>query len=444
METTSLSRLGFHYYPDTLHYRDSDLQRWLPELTMLGASWLVLQTPLGRAIPEAFLTGLISAGIQPVLHIPFKPDEAPEFNAELKVILETYCKWGVRYILLSDRPNSRMVWQPHNWGKEDLVERFLDRFIPIAEQVLQCGMIPVFPPLVPGGSYWDTSFLKSALLSLVRRQKKNLLDNLLLSAYAWTADHSLNWGAGGADRWPGARPYWTPPLEEDQQGFRIFDWYQEISRSVLQRECSILVLGCGSSNDPQISNPPVPDPQLHAQNNLLIAQLVHGETVYDPGDKEKRLDPLPSAVKACCYWLLAAEASSGSVVNQAWFQPGGNYLPAVSRLRQYLAEKNSSIPAKDGASSAIQGHPIGHYLLLPQADWGISEFYVDVIKPYIRKYKPTVGFSMAEARLAARVTVVGEAGSFSDEELLELRHSGCMVEQIQGDGMTLASLFAER
>ena len=47
-------------------------------------------------------------------------------------------------------------------------------------------MIPVLPPLEPGGSYWDTTFLQSLMQSLVRREKTNLLDMLVVSAYAWT------------------------------------------------------------------------------------------------------------------------------------------------------------------------------------------------------------------------------------------------------------------
>ncbi len=47
-------RLGFYYYPDTLHYRESDLCKWLPTLQDLGASWITLVTPVKRAIPETF------------------------------------------------------------------------------------------------------------------------------------------------------------------------------------------------------------------------------------------------------------------------------------------------------------------------------------------------------------------------------------------------------
>jgi len=41
------NRIGFHYFPDADHYRESDLYTWLPELKTLEASWLVLDAPAG-------------------------------------------------------------------------------------------------------------------------------------------------------------------------------------------------------------------------------------------------------------------------------------------------------------------------------------------------------------------------------------------------------------
>jgi len=54
-----MSRLGLHYFPDTIHYRQSDLQTWLPELRQLNVQWLVLRSETNRAIPETFLDGLL-------------------------------------------------------------------------------------------------------------------------------------------------------------------------------------------------------------------------------------------------------------------------------------------------------------------------------------------------------------------------------------------------
>ena len=62
------TRLGFHYFNDNFHYREADLQTWLPEVKALGGSWLTLIAPNDRAIPESFVRGLINANIEPVIH----------------------------------------------------------------------------------------------------------------------------------------------------------------------------------------------------------------------------------------------------------------------------------------------------------------------------------------------------------------------------------------
>ncbi|MDD5370604.1 MAG: hypothetical protein PHQ40_16100, partial [Anaerolineaceae bacterium] len=92
------TRIGFHYYPDTLHYRESDLHAWLPELQCLGATWLTLCAPLDRAIPEYFLEGLLHAGIEPILHFSGKPEDAVSIP-EMKIFLDSYAKWGVHYVV---------------------------------------------------------------------------------------------------------------------------------------------------------------------------------------------------------------------------------------------------------------------------------------------------------------------------------------------------------
>ena len=89
-------------------------------------------------------------------------------------------------------------------------------------------------------------------------------------------------------------------------------------------------------------------------------------------------------------------------------------------------------------------HPLQHYLLLPAYEWGISEWHLDVIKPFVNRYLPTIGFSLSEAALAAKVTVVGGLQSFPEDSLQFLRTSGCVVDRISGDGTTIASQLAER
>ena len=441
---TNNSRVGFHYYPDSVHYRDADIQHWLPILKNLNCSWLVLNTPQDRAIPESFISTLLSNAIEPVLQFHIDPG-SPPIQQDFNMLMDVYANWGVHYIVLYDRPNMRKSWSPVTWAQQDLVERFLDRFIPLASSVLQRGMIPVFPPLEPGGDYWDTTFLKSALESLNRRGQQSIIDNLVLSAYARVSDKGLNWGAGGPERWPGAKPYQPTPDNEDQQGFHIFDWYEAIARTTLEKEIPILLMGVESmlSAGSEMKSP-TSDGQIirQAQNYVSILQLLNKEKVSEPGSVQKTLDPVPDPILACNFWVLCADSKSKEIPS-AWFKSKGEPSPIVEAVQQWLDHRRTS-PKAPKEHKDVASHPIAHYLLLPTYEWGVSDWHLEVAKPFIKKYAPTVGFSIAEAALALQVTVVGGPQTFSDEDLDSLREKGCAVERISGDGTSIASILAER
>jgi hypothetical protein len=69
---------------------------------------------------------------------------------------------------------------------------------------------------------------------------------------------------------------------------------------------------------------------------------------------------------------------------------------------------------------------------------------MEVIRPFVNRHRPTVGFSVDEASLADRVTVIGNQDAFSDESLAKLRQKGCTVERIEGNGISIATQLAER
>lgn len=302
---TRKTRLGFHYYQDTLHYRESDLAAWLPEFKSLGVSWLVLQSAPDRAIPEAFIRGLIGAGIEPIIQFNLSLSKPPEI-ADVQTFLEAYAHWGARAVIFFDRPNARSSWPSSGWAQQDLVERFLDRYIPLANLALKLGIIPLFPPLEPGGNYWDTAFLRAALKSLERRKQTQLLQNLVLTCYAWTGDHSLNWGAGGPESWPETRPYLTPNGSEDQRGFRVFDWYTTVAIAVLRRPLPIILLGAGIPANPSQALAASFTPQQHCDTAVCITRLLAGEPIREPDSEAGRLlEPIPAHVLACNFWLLA-------------------------------------------------------------------------------------------------------------------------------------------
>lgn len=476
------SRIGFHYYPDSLHYRETDLNKWLSELVELNASWLVLQAPVDRAIPENFITGLLNKGIEPILQFNLPLGVLPDL-ASLNPLLSSYGRWGVNTAIFYDRPNTRSAWPSSSWAQEDLVERFLEHFIPVSKLAMQSGMAPVFPALEPGGGYWDTAFLRSALESLENHSENQILDHLMLAAYGWTRNQSLNWGAGGPQRWPDARPYFTPPGAQDQRGFRIFDWYQAITQAVLQKTCPTILLQAGLPSAP-IANQAVTEDPAATDTSLALFTLLTGEKAVDPADQQTILEAVPNSLIAGNFWLLADEAS-GPYASRAWYQADGTTLAVVQAAKNIrpkpaheevieirrdvstasvvenlestvqisspqvqapvMAQSPASI-AEYAASSATAPtlHPIQHYLLLPIYEWGVADWHLEVIRPFVKKHRPTVGFSLKEAALATQVTVVGSPQIFPDTVLEQLRGRGCIVDRISGDGTTIATLLAER
>lgn len=438
------NRLGFHYFPNSNHFRESDLRLWLPRLRSLGVTWLTLVAPSNRAIPELFLNGLHSEGIESILHFPFSLDSAPKAQ-DLQSLFSAYSRWGVHYVIFFDRPNSRVAWPTTAWTQNDLVERFLDRFLPLADVAAEVGLNAVFPPLTPGGDYWDTSFLRTALKSIERRGNYRLLENLVLSAYAHAGDRPLDWGCGGPERWPAARPYFTPPGSQDQRGFCISDWYIATAQAVTGQASPLLLFGLG--NHPSNWDSSQRDENTRTQRILTMAQALAFQDKSEGPRKtsSESIELLPPQVLCGNFWLLASDSKSQHR-SETWFQPNGDQLPIVRSFRQFVIdlERVSAISDQKTSRSNHHPHPISHYLLLPSFDWGVSDWHLTVARPFIKKYLPTVGFSQAEAAWASRITVIGSAQDFPEAVLDTLRAAGCQVEQISGDGMSIATELADR
>jgi hypothetical protein len=361
----------------------------------------------------------------------------------LELLLKAYAKWGVQYVALFDRPNLRSSWSAANWAQNDLVERFLDIYLPLAQTVLEARLKPIFPPLEPGGDYWDTAFLRAALQGTKRRGYDHLLESLHLGAYAWADKPQLNWGAGGPERWPGARPYLTPLAQQDQRGFFIFDWYGAITEAVLGKPRPIILLRAGSRlTDNQYLQ------DAHTQRNLCIAKALKQDNQRTP--EQTPIDLVSTDVVACNFWLLAADNVSPDY-QQAWYQPNGFNLPIVDAIKELAADNSegeeeptiTDYPKPTNPTSPSEnGYLISHYLLLPLYEWGVADWHLEVIRPFVAKYHPTIGFSLTEATHAARVTVVGGQNTFPEEKLEMLRHHGCLVRRIDGDGTTIATQLA--
>ncbi len=298
--------LGIYYFADTLHYRQEDLRQWLPILKALGLPWLILHTTARSSIPESFVRTMVENDIQPTIHFQPSLAAAPSIQ-EFSLLFKLYTQWGVKHVILFDRPNLRQSWPAAEWVRANPVERFLDIFIPRAEAALQAGLTPVFPPLQPGGDYWDTVFLRAALNGLHSRGHDPLAQRLALSAYALDHQDEPTWGQGGPECWPDSRPYQVTPGSQDQRGFHIAAWYLAAAEVALGYRPPILLL--------QVNAP------------TYISQQA----------------ALPPEVLACSFWLLAANPEAPWYTH-SWFTPAGKPQPGARFLHNWLNAKAPTAP----------------------------------------------------------------------------------------------------
>lgn len=442
VDLNKTKRLGIHYFPDTYHYRESDIHRWLPELKDLGMNWITLLALPNRAIPEFFIRSLVEENIEPVILIQ-SPIHSNFDPSELELLLSMYAKWGVRYISPFDRPNLRRMWHGWDWTSNGIVERFLDIYLPIATHMVDLELVPVLPPLEPGGDYWDTAFIRMFLRGIKRRGDKKLLEMLTIGAYGWKYNRPLDWGIGGPEKWPESQPYFTPADSQDQIGFRIFDWYSTIIQAELDRECPIIVLAGGENKRLNFHN----NPSAQAQTLIAITEMLIEKQNTIPTNGSK---PVPNNLTAFNFWLLSASQESPDL-QSAWIKPDGTALPIVSFFRklrrQYqnkpeIKEYIPPIARKDSNSKVSQGSPstkpIEHYLLLPIYSWGPADLDFNGIGPFVQRFQPTVGFSIDEAKHSKRVTIAGRISTIPAEHLDQLRSAGCKLESLDEDGTLLA------
>jgi hypothetical protein len=438
------SAIGFHYFPDSDHFGREDADRWIPRLQGLGASWLVVQTTPNRQVPDAFLQRLMMADIEPVVLI--KPERIGRLDHNsLCEMMGGLADSGVHYVGLYDRPNERSMWAPQDWARPSLVERFVDYLAPALEQVAIERMFPVLPPLEPFGAYWDTTFLATMLSSLRRRGLGALLERAAVGMRNFANHRPLDWGRGGRDAWPEAKPYASSEEGEDHRGFRLFEWYQEIVTDVLGHQLPLIACANG--------------PQSSRMEGRSLEPETHAEGAAEMASLALRRE-LPAAVMNHAFWVLAAERGQCGF-EERWFEADGEeHLPAVKAL---AALRESGAPTKKtaapaaapvrpvpspakaravvasaggGNGAATQGadgyKPIDHYLLLPLFEWGTTRWHISIVTDYIEAFLPTVGFSADEARLAKRVTIVGNEQGVSARVAQALVAAGCQVERVAG------------
>ncbi len=415
---TMEKKIGFHYFQDLNHYQARDLALWQPELESLQAGWLVLKASSSYAIPEEFILGMLRSGVQPIIHFDF-PVNSDIRAEDLRILLSSYAKWGVKYVVFFDRPNMKSSWLHDTWSQGDLVERFLDRYLPFVRAAEQQGLIPIFPPLQPGGDYWDLSFLKKVLSLVKQRRSLDFVSNLHIAVSSQTFGHPLSWGAGGKRNWKVPRPYSKSELgEEDHIGFNTWQWYFDLVKSVLEIDPKMFLFYFGSSD---------------IRTSLLDPKVTFEELVdfaLSPSEEAGQTADQKNNILGCLFWILSSNEESAEGTT-AFFDVSGKpklaSIPAYKEQLEHTRKQNLEYAVSDRLAEWI--YPINHYLLLPSFEWGIPENTLDRIRPIIRDSRPTIGFSLIEATNARKVTVWNENGAFSVHDIDILREAGCLIDE---------------
>jgi len=404
-EKTFISnKLGFHYFLDVEHFNTADSHLWIQKLHEINAKWLVIQNPQDRAIPEEFIRSFSDAGIN--LIINFNKDVSSDVNLSgLTTLLNVYGKWGVKYAYLFEKPNLQSKWGEVKWNNHDIVETHLKYFIPFAQLCIENQIRPIFSPLLPGGNYWDLAFLEESLKNLASNEWHHILNSLVLSAFGWNWGHSIEWGSGGKKKWPETKPFHKKQNTQNQQGFRTYEWYLELSEKILGEKLPIIILEAGIPNDRFMENSVNP---ASTDNLFAVTHLLAGENVYDPQNQELLFSPIPPEVIGCNFFIISAQTES-KYFPYRWFTSKGIPLPPAQALG---ATDNPPTPQTE-EQPARKKSPIEEfhfkyrrYILFSDSLKQNIPNLLEKLDPYIRKFKPRIGFSKSEAANAAHILII--------------------------------------
>jgi hypothetical protein len=418
----NMRKLGFVYFKSPEYYIKKQLDAWLPALKQLGALSVIFTAGFDRSIPEDVFIVAEENELDPIVHFNSELPIARKFN-DVVLILDSYARWGVRHIILGDKPNTKASWQEAGWHYENLVDHFLDRFIPLANYAVRIGLKPVLPPMQPGGDYWDTAFLELIAKGLKRRKLDDIISQLVLSSYGYTFNQPLSWGKGGPERWSVSKPYITPEGQEDQLGFHNFEWVQAYVQRQIGKELPVMVLDVGNQGgDVEDCN------QAKIKKNMqsLFGELRHETTLVS--ENLNSVVGFEDKILGCFYDMDTLD----SILEEPL-----SFQVLKSNIFNLTKNQSKVIPDEEQRKS------ISNYLLLPSYQAGVSDAVLNKVRPIIKKFKPTIGFSVNEALMAQKVMVYPDATIFNDEQLNLLRAAGCTVEILPESGIEIATYLQE-
>jgi len=251
----------------------------------------------------------------------------------------------------------------------------------------------------------DLAFLEESLESLASLETPHIKNNLILSAFGWDWGHSIEWGSGGKKKWPETKPFHQKQNAQNQQGFRTYEWYLELSEKVFGKRLPIIILEAGIPNDRFIGNSV---DTVRKDNLFAITHLLAGENVYDPKHPELLLSPIPHEVIGCNFFILSAQKEN-KYFPYRWFTSEG--IPLAPARALGSTDNTPTVQAEE--QPARINNPIEEfhfkyrrYILLSNSLKQDMPSILEKLDPYIRNFKPHVGFSKVEAANAAYILII--------------------------------------
>jgi len=394
------SRHAFHLIAEKLQSEGNYLENFLSFAKVTNTQRALIETRTLSSIPTLAINTLNQESIQVDIFLKIDHYDACDLTS-CQEIINNLANLQVDHVILFDRPNRQQFWGPQIWVKADLVALFLEKYIPLAEECLQKGLTPVFPPLQPGGDYWDTAFLRLSLLRLKEKNATSVLNSLMLSTYCWTYGHTLDWGAGGPECWPSSTPYNTPENSQDQQGFHTYEWYQAHVKAVLDKTVPILLLEAGRSAECGLASSSLTLENQSATVQAILEQLYGQESSNSAEDNTS--DMLPEEIKICNFLVDLDWASLQDLFSK------------VPHPQMIVSDANDDSNAHEQKTSSQE--PIQHYLLLPDESWLNNEEKATLLQPFIHRYHPVVGTSLDDAAHAQEITLVLTNDQTTDERI---------------------------
>ncbi|NLN69589.1 MAG: hypothetical protein GX142_02210 [Chloroflexi bacterium] len=414
-------KIGFTYFSSKEYFLENQLDTWLQSLQKWNGTYVIFTADFDTLIPEDVFAKVRNFGLEPMLHFNTELPSARRFN-DVALILDLYQKWGTKYVILGDQPNVKKSFSSSRSHKGTLVDDYLEGFMSLANHAVKIGLIPVIAPLAPGGDFWDCSFLELVLEGLKQKRMTDLLDAMVLSSYGFTFSKPLSWGKGGPEYWPGSKPYITPDGQQDQIGFNNFEWLQAVSLRRLGKKLPVIILNAGS-----------PGPKINQAGGLKVDETLrkivqachHGDNLTDRATDQPAFNEFVVACSISLEELLGLIADSDS----------------LKALDQIFVQSQSS--QSQPKANPVNQKVFDHYLLLPSYTSGVSDVVLNKVRPLIKKFRPTLGFSIEEALHAAKVTVFPDPNIFTAEQINKLRVAGCDVEILPQAGIEIATLLQD-